>query len=58
MREIDKVSDKIAKNYMKVAVGKVPFLEAKKGIGVKLNDLLMSGSAANGKDKTYLYYCR
>ena len=43
MREIDKVSDKIAKSYMKVAVGKVPFLEAKKGIGVKLNDLLMSG---------------
>jgi len=51
MREIDKVSDKIAKSYMKVAVGKVPFLEAKKGIGVKLNDLLMSGSAANGKLK-------
>jgi len=51
MREIDKISDKLAKNYMKVAVGKVPFLEAKKGIGVKLNDLLMSGSAANGKLK-------
>ena len=33
MREIDKISDKIAKSYMKVAVGKVPFLEAKKTIG-------------------------
>ena len=33
MREIDKISDKLAKSYMKVAVGKVPFLEAKKTIG-------------------------
>jgi len=51
MREIDKISDKLAKSYMKVAVGKVPFLDAKKTIGEKLNDVLMSGSAANGKLK-------
>ena len=51
MREIDKISDKLAKSYMKVAVGKVPFLDAKKTIGKKLNDVLMSGSAANGKLK-------
>ena len=51
MREIDKISDKLSKSYMKVAVGKVPFLEAKKTIGKKLNDVLMSGSAANGKLK-------
>ena len=51
MREIDKISDKLSKSYMKVAVGKVPFLEAKKTIGKKLNEVLMSGSAANGKLK-------
>ena len=51
MRDIDKISDKIAKSYMKVAVNKVPFLEAKKTIGKEMNDVLMSGTAKNGKLK-------
>ena len=36
---------------MKVAVNKVPFLEAKKTIGKEMNDVLMSGTAKNGKLK-------
>ena len=51
MRQIDKLTDKLAKNYRKVAVDKVPFLEAKKTIGKELNDVLMSGTAKNGKLK-------
>ena len=51
MRQIDKLTDKLAKNYRKVAVDKVPFLEAKKTIGKELNDVLMSGNAKNGKLK-------
>ena len=51
MRQIDKLTDKLARNYRKVAVDKVPFLEAKKGIGKELNDVLMSGTAKNGKLK-------
>jgi len=51
MRDIDKISDKLAKSYMKVAVNKVPFLEAKKTIGKEMNDVLMSGTAKNGKLK-------
>jgi len=51
MRQIDKLTDKLAKNYRKVAVDKVPFLEAKKSIGKELNDVLMSGNAKNGKLK-------
>ena len=49
MRQIDKLTDKLARNYRNVAVDKVPFLEAKKGIGKELNDVLMSGTAKNGK---------
>ena len=49
MRDIDKISDKIAKSYMKVAVNKVPFLEAKKTIGKEMNDVLMSSTSKNGK---------
>ena len=51
MRQIDKLTDKLAKNYRNVAVDKVPFLEAKKTIGKELNDVLMSGTAKNGKLK-------
>ena len=51
MRQIDKLTDKLARNYRNVAVDKVPFLEAKKGIGKELNDVLMSGTAKNGKLK-------
>jgi hypothetical protein len=51
MRQIDKLTDKLARSYNKVAVNKVPFLEAKKGIGKELNDVLMSGTAKNGKLK-------
>ena len=51
MRQIDKLTDKLAKTYQKVAVSKVPFLEAKKTIGKELNDVLMSGNAKNGKLK-------
>ena len=51
MRQIDKLTDKLARNYRKVAVDKVPFLEAKKTIGKELNDVLMSGTAKNGKLK-------
>jgi hypothetical protein len=51
MRQIDKLTDDLAKNYRKVAVDKVPFLEAKKTIGKELNDVLMSGNAKNGKLK-------
>ena len=38
MRQIDKLTDKLARNYRKVAVDKIPFLEAKKGIGKELNE--------------------
>ncbi len=51
MREIDKLTDNLARSYNKVAVNKVPFLEAKKTIGKELNDVLMSGTANNGKLK-------
>jgi len=51
MRQIDKLTDKLAKSYRNVAVDKVPFLEAKKTIGKELNDVLMSGNAKNGKLK-------
>jgi hypothetical protein len=51
MRQIDKLTDKLARNYRNVAVDKVPFLEAKKTIGKELNDVLMSGNAKNGKLK-------
>ena len=51
MREIDKITDKLARSYRNVAVDKVPFLEAKKTIGKELNDVLMSGTAKNGKLK-------
>ena len=51
MREIDKLTDNLARSYNKVAVSKVPFLEAKKTIGKELNDVLMSGNAKNGKLK-------
>jgi len=51
MREIDKLTDNLARSYNKVAVSKVPFLEAKKTIGKELNDVLMSGTAKNGKLK-------
>jgi len=51
MREIDKLTDDLTRNYRKVAVDKVPFLEAKKTIGKELNDVLMSGTAKNGKLK-------
>ena len=51
MRQIDNLTDKLAKNYNKVAFNKVPFLEAKKTIGKELNDVLMSGTAKNGKLK-------
>ncbi len=51
MRQIDVLTDDLAKNYRKVAVDKIPFLEAKKTIGKELNDVLMSGNAKNGKLK-------
>jgi hypothetical protein len=51
MRQIDKLTDNLAKTYQKVAVSKVPFLEAKKTIGKELNDVLLSGNAKNGKLK-------
>jgi hypothetical protein len=51
MREIDKITDKLARSYRNVAVDKVPFLEAKRTIGKELNDVLMSGTAKNGKLK-------
>ena len=51
MRQIDNLTDSMAKTYRKVAVNKVPFLEAKKTIGKELNDVLMSGTAKNGKLK-------
>ena len=51
MREIDKITDDLARSYRKVAVDKVPFLEAKRTIGKELNDVLMSGTAKNGKLK-------
>ncbi len=51
MRQIDKLTDKLARNYRNVAVDKVPFLEAKKTIGKELNNVLMSGNAKNGKLK-------
>ena len=35
MRQIDKLTDKLVKNYRNVAVDKVPFLEAKKKLLVK-----------------------
>ncbi len=56
MRQIDKLTDKLAKNYRNVAVDKVPFLEAKKTIGKELNDVLMSSTAKSGKllnDKSF-----
>jgi hypothetical protein len=49
MRQIDKLTDKLARNYRNVAVDKVPFLEAKKTIGKELNDVLMSSTAKNGR---------
>ena len=48
MRQIDSLSDNLAKNYSKIAFNKMPFLEAKKSIGKELNDVLMSGNAKNG----------
>ena len=51
MRQIDKLTDKLARSYRNVAVDKVPFLEAKKTIGEELNNVLMSGTAKNGKLK-------
>ena len=51
MRQIDRLTDDLAKNYRKVAVDKMPFLEAKKTIGEELNNVLMSGNAKNGKLK-------
>ena len=41
MRDIDKIADKITNSYRKVAVNKIPFQEAKKGIV---------------KQKQYLFY--
>jgi len=51
MRDIDKIADKITNSYRKVAVNKIPFQEAKKGIVKEMNDVLMSGTATNGKLK-------
>jgi hypothetical protein len=51
MRDIDKMTDRIVKNYRKVALDKVDSNVTKNEILEEMNDVLMSGSAQNGKLK-------
>ena len=51
MRDIDKMTDRIVKNYRKVALDKVDSSVTKNEILEEMNDVLMSGSAQNGKLK-------
>ena len=51
MRVIDKLSDKMAKQYARVATNKITRPNAKKEIVEQLNEVLMSGSAKGGKMK-------
>ena len=50
MRDIDNIADKISKNYRKVATDKVDGTTRNK-ILKEMNDVLMSGTAKNGKVK-------
>ena len=51
MRDIDKIAHRITQGYKKVAVDKIDKQVVKDGILKEMNDVLMSGSAANGKLK-------
>jgi len=51
MRDIDKMTDRIVKNYRKVALDKVDSTATRNKILEEMNDVLMSGSAQNGKLK-------
>ena len=51
MRDIDQISEKIARNYKKVAVNKVDSKVVKDDILKEMNDVLTSGSAKGGKMK-------
>ena len=51
MRDIDKIAHRITKGYKKVAVDKIDKQVVKDGILKEMNDVLMSGSATNGKLK-------
>ena len=51
MRDIDGIAERITKNYKKVAVDKIDKVAVKDDILNKMNDVLMSGSAKNGKMK-------
>ena len=48
MRDIDKIAERITRNYKKVAIDKVP-PHLKDDILKEMNDVLMSGSAKGGK---------
>ena len=49
MRVIDPILDRITKSYKKVATDKVDTKTARNEIANKMNEVLMSGSAKNGK---------
>ena len=51
MRDIDSISEKLARNYKKVAVDKVDTLTVKNDLLKEMNDVLISGSAKGGKMK-------
>ena len=51
MRDIDSISEKLARNYKKVAVDKVDTLTVKNDLLREMNDVLISGSAKGGKMK-------
>ena len=51
MRAIDPLLDKVTKSYKKVATDKVDTKTARNEIANKMNDVLMSGTAKNGKIK-------
>ena len=51
MRDIDSIADRITKGYKKVAVDKIDKKVVKDDILKEMNDVLMSGSATNGKIK-------
>ena len=51
MRDIDNAANKIVKGYQKTAVNKVADQTVKDRLLRQLNDVLMSGSAKNGKLK-------
>ena len=51
MRDLDNISEKLARNYKKVGVDKVDTVTVKNDLLKEMNDVLISGSAKGGKMK-------